>query len=135
MIHFDSSFLIDLLRERRREENGPAHRLLSDLPGTQEAAVSVHAVCELSVGVELSRRPDEERKRVEQLLSTLSIAVPDETFPPTYARLLADLQARGSVIATMDLLIATAAVCAGAPVVTRNSDHFERIPELEVITY
>lgn len=135
MIHFDTSFLIDLLRERRREENGPAHRLLSTFSGTEEAAVSIHAVCELYVGVELSRRPREEQERVEYLLSTLSVSVPGETFPPTYARLLADLRARGAIVATMDVLIATAALCAGVPLVTGNRDHFERIPGLEVITY
>lgn len=137
MIHFDSSFLIDLLRERRRglEDDGPAHRLLSTLPGAEAASVSVHAVCELYVGIELTQRPEQERQRVERLLSTLSIAAPDESFPPVYARLLADLRSRGAIIATMDLLIATAAVCAGAPLVSRNPGHFERIPGLEVVSY
>lgn len=135
MRHFDSSFLIDLLRERRRGEDGPAHRLLSTLPTDEEARVSVHAVCELYVGVELAQRREEERRRVEHLLSTLAIQVPDETFAPIYARLLVDLQARGATLATMDLLIATAALCEGAPLVTRNPRHFERVPGLEVITY
>lgn len=135
MIHFDSSFLIDLSRERRRDEQGPAHRLLATLPEAEEAKVSIHAVCELYVGIELAERSDEERKRVERLLSTLSVMVPDEAFPPTYARLLAELQARGAIIATMDLLIATAALRDGAPLVTRNPRHFERVSGLDVITY
>ena len=39
------------------------------------------------------------------------------------------------MLATMDLLIGTAAVCASSPLVTRNPRHFRRIPDLEVLTY
>lgn len=67
--------------------------------------------------------------------STVSIALPDEEFAPTYARLLAALRARGRSVATMDLLIATAAVCDGAPLVTRNPRHFLPVPGLKVVTY
>jgi predicted nucleic acid-binding protein len=35
----------------------------------------------------------------------------------------------------MDLLIATAAVVDGAPIVTRNRKHFERVQGLEVVSY
>lgn len=41
----------------------------------------------------------------------------------------------GRLISTMDLLIATAAVLDGAPIVTGNPKHFERIPDLDVVTY
>ena len=135
MIHLDSSFLVDLLRESRRRKRGPAHRFLAGRPDLEEACVSVHAVCELYVGVELTSHPEEERGRIERLLSTMTIEVPGEAFPGTYARLLVGLQARGMTVATMDLLIATAALCAQAPLVTRNPRHFERIQGLQVLTY
>jgi len=35
----------------------------------------------------------------------------------------------------MDLLIATSAVVAGAPIVTRNAKDFSRVPDLEVVSY
>jgi predicted nucleic acid-binding protein len=135
VIHFDTSFLVDLLREERRGEGGPAHRFLADLAGDEQACASVHVVCELHVGVILSSSPAEERQRVERLLATLSVVFPDDTFAPTYARLLADLRTRGATVSTMDLLIGTAAVCAPAPLVTGNPRHFRRIPDLEVLTY
>lgn len=135
MIHFDSSFLVDLLRERRREQHGPARRFLAGISDEEEGGVSVHAVCELHVGIVLSSDREAERQRVEQLLSTLSIAIPDATFPSTYARLLTSLRSQGIPVATMDLLIGTAAVCASAPLVTGNPKHFRRIPDLEVLTY
>ncbi len=135
MIHLDSSFLVDLLREGRRRERGPAHRLLAGRPDLEEACVSVHAVCELYVGVELTSHPEEERGQIDHLLSTMTVEVPGAEFPETYARLLVGLQARGMTVATMDLLIATAALCANAPLVTRNARHFERIQDLQLLTY
>lgn len=135
MIHFDSSFVVDLLRERRRRQEGKAHKLLRTLPGAEEAALSVHAVCELYVGIVLAPDSSGERGRVEDLLATLSVAKPDDTFPEIYARLLTELQGRGTTIATMDLLIGSAAVQAQAPLVTRNPRHFRPIPGLRVIAY
>jgi predicted nucleic acid-binding protein len=60
---------------------------------------------------------------------------PDERFPPTSGRLLAWQSRREGRIATMDLLIATSAVVAGAPLVTRNAKDFSRVPDLELISY
>ena len=136
MIHFDTSYLVDLLRERQRDERGPAHGLLEGLPAEEEGCLSVHALCELLIGVELAQQPARERERVRHLVSSLSVALPDEdVFPETYARLLAHVQRRGTPVATMDLLIGTAAVQASAPLVTRNPQHFRPIPDLEVRTY
>ncbi len=49
--------------------------------------------------------------------------------------MLAELRRRGQVIATMDLLIATAALGHEAPLVTRNARDFDRVPGLLVIGY
>jgi predicted nucleic acid-binding protein len=45
------------------------------------------------------------------------------------------VSARGATVATMDLLIATAAVAARAPLLTRNLRDFSRVPGLEVRSY
>ncbi len=50
-------------------------------------------------------------------------------------RLQATLQRAGRVIGTMDLLIAAAAVVDEAPLVTRNTGEFSRVPDLTVIGY
>jgi predicted nucleic acid-binding protein len=85
--------------------------------------------------VELSTRSAGERQAVEALIAGLEVVYPDAGFAPTYGRLLAPLQRAGRLISTMDLLIATAAVQDGAPIVTANPAHFERISELDVVTY
>ena len=49
MIHFDTSFVVDFLRETLRDDPGPATALLDSLP-PENLAVSVFAVCELLAG-------------------------------------------------------------------------------------
>jgi tRNA(fMet)-specific endonuclease VapC len=132
--HLDTSFLVDLLRESAEGNEGPAMALLGRLE-EEELAVSVHVVCELQAGAELSRYPEGERARVEALVAPLELVLPDERFPGAYARLLAELRRRGEPISTMDLLIATAAVADGAALVTRNVGEFERVPGLHVLAY
>ena len=134
MIHCDTSFLIDLLRESARSERGPAHDLLDTLHG-HEIVLSVFAACELYVGVERSANTPRERARVEDLTSFVGIVYPDDRFASAYARLLAGLQRSGEIIATMDLMIATAAVVDEALLVTRNRKHFERVPGVDVVSY
>lgn len=134
MIQLDTSYLVDLLREVARGEEGPATTVLDRL-GAEELGVSIHVVCELYAGAELSRDPAEERARVDALVAPLALAFPDEGFPAVYGRLLAELRRRGEVISTMDLLIATAAVADGVPLVTRNAREFERVPGLHVLSY
>lgn len=134
MTHLDTSYLVDLLREAARGEEGPASLLLNRL-ANEELGVSIHVVCELQAGAELSRDPAGERSRVDTLIAPLAVSIPNERFPPTYGRLLAELHRRGEGISTMDLLIATAAVMDGASLVTRNTREYERVPGLDVLSY
>ena len=134
MIHCDTSFLVDLLRESSRSDRGPAHDLLDSLRG-HKIVLSVFAACELYVGVKRSANPPRERTRVEGLSGFFGIVYPDERFAPVYARLLTGLQRGGETIATMDLMIAAAAVVDEAPLVTRNRRHFDRVPGVEVVSY
>jgi predicted nucleic acid-binding protein len=134
LTHLDTTFLVDLLRERRRGEEGPASRLLGRL-ADEALAVSVHVACELFAGAELADEPERERERVAALVNALQVVQPDDRFAPPYGELLAELRRRGSPVPTMDLLIATAARVHEAALVTRNARDFERIPGLDVIAY
>ena len=134
MTHLDTSFLVDLLRETATGTDGPARQLLARLED-EELWVSVHVACELMAGAELSSHPEGERAKVQALLQGVEVAYPDEKFALTYGRLLAWLRRRGESVATMDLLIATAAAVVSAPIVTRNGKHFARIPGLTVVDY
>jgi len=134
VIHADTSFLVDLLREAGRGVRGPATRLLDEIEG-EEVRVGVHVLCELLAGAEGARHPSIERQRVRRLCAGLVVSYPDERFAAAYARVLTSLRDSGRPVATMDLLIATAALVDGAAIVTRNARHFGRVPGLEVRGY
>src|SRR5437773_11819561 len=85
MMHVDTSFLVDLLRESRRRRPGPATAFLNGIQG-EELRVDAHVACELLAGAELYVRPSVEREQVECLCAELHIVYPDVRVPPTYAR-------------------------------------------------
>jgi len=134
LIHLDTTFLVDLLREERRQKAAGAVAFLKGRPD-EELRVSVHAACELFAGVEAARLPDEERARVATLLEVVGVVYPDERFQPVYGRLLAHLERVGARIGVMDLLIGASALVEGAALVTRNVREFGRIPGLRVVSY
>jgi tRNA(fMet)-specific endonuclease VapC len=135
MIHLDSSFLIDLLREHVGERPGPAFDCIESFDPAEVLAVSVYVVCELRAGAELAKRPLAEHEALDGLLSGLLVARPDERFAAAYGRLFAATSRRGKPMAAMDLLIATAATLDDAPLVTRNVKDFARIPGLRLLEY
>ena len=134
MIHLDTSFLVDLLREGARGGGGPASRLLADVED-QEVGISVFVACELAAGAAMSSKPTQEKRRVEQLCAGIHIQYPDERFPLAYGSLLASQQRGRGRISTMDLLIATSALLAGASLVTRNQKDFSRVADLVLLGY
>ena len=84
MMHVDTSFLVDLLRESRRRRPGPATAFLNRIQG-EELRVDVHVACELLAGAELYVRPSVERERVQRLCAELAdlIIVMNGFRPPT----------------------------------------------------
>jgi tRNA(fMet)-specific endonuclease VapC len=135
MLHLDTSFLIDLERETSRDKPGPAFDFLEALDPSEVLAVSVHVLCELRTGAELTRNVLETREALDRLVSGLLVVYPDDRFAPAYARLLAAIHQSKRDVATMDLLIATAATLDNAPLVTRNVKDFSRVPGLRVLRY
>jgi predicted nucleic acid-binding protein len=134
VIHLGTSFLVDVLRETAGQREAAAARLLASIQD-EELAISVFVACELSAGAAMSRKPAEEKRKVDRLCSNLRVDYPDERFPAAYGSLLARQQRDRGRISTMDLHIATSAIVAGAPLVTRNVKDFSRVADLEVLGY
>lgn len=141
MIHLDTTLLVDLLREERDGRGddapsgpGPAHAFLKERAEV-EVGVSVHVACELWAGAEGANDPATERRAVETLLRAVTVVQPDERFAPMYGEIFGALRRRGESVPAFDLLIATAARVHEAPLVTRNTADFERIPGLHVLSY
>ena len=134
MIHLDTTFLVDAIRESRRGHEGPARRWLAE-NSHEDLALSVFVLAELLVGAELHVAPDRERQRVLQVLGDLPVVEPDQRLASTYASVHAALTRRGEPIGTMDLLIGCTALNDDAALLTGNRSHFARIVGLRVVGY
>jgi tRNA(fMet)-specific endonuclease VapC len=130
----DTSFLIDLMRERKRSETGPATRKLHAL-GETPLQMAIFVACELQAGARLSARPRDELRKVELLTELIEVVLPDRSFAVAYGETEAALRKAGTPIPQMDLLIGVLAKSHGIPLLAGRDAHFQRIPGLVVETY
>jgi len=130
----DTCFLIDMLRESKKEIEGPAIRKLQSIQDLI-LNVSLFTVCELMGGVEKSSNPQRERSHVEFLLEHLRIIYPDTGFAVSYSEIYGYLSRKEIMISQMDLLIGCQAKILNIPLITKDVDHFSRIKGLVVESY
>ena len=130
----DTSFIVDVLRERNRQKPGPAHSWLQRL-GDSRIYVSFFSVCELRFGAELSQEPKAEHRAVESLLESMTVIRPDQGSPILFGETAAHLQKSGARMPLMNSLIGVLAKSVGLPILTRDFAHFDRIPGLVVERY
>lgn len=126
MFVLDSSTVIDYFKSRGRV----AEHLLATPPS--EIGLSSIVLYELEVGAERSRRPDVNRRHIEELrrLATFLPFGADEA--RAAARIRAALEDRGQKIGPYDTLIAATALANGATLVTHNVEEFGRIEGLAI---
>lgn len=131
-LSLDTSELVAVLRAHNpqdRVEYGRAARA-GVIP-----TVSALVVQELVRGAASSARPEQERRRLERLLSELTLS----DFTVDDGRAAGELSARlrrlGRPIGDIDTLIAGQALARGWTVVTRNVRHFGRVEGLELIDW
>jgi len=125
----DTTFLIDLQRERSVGKPGHAQQFLLELDDT-ELCLSAVALGEFSEGFDDQSHPIVQavRKR-HRILST------DEETALLYRRVARELRSQGGLIGANDLWIGCSAIRHDLPLLTANTTHFGRIPGLEVIDY
>lgn len=129
-LSIDTTFLIDLQRERSREElEGPAHRFLQRSPDAR-LFLSTVALAEFAEGFVSVEHPTVRAVREQHTL----LAVDEET-ALIYAGVVRDLRSRGRLIGSNDLWIGSSSLRFRLPVVTADVEHFRRIEGLEVVGY
>ncbi len=127
-IAFDTTFLIDLQRERSRGDlEGPAHRLLPADPKV-ELQLSATALGEFAEG---SENHDDPLLRTVRELHVLLPA--DEETAPEYGKITRTLRRPGRLLGRNDLWIAATRLRRGLPLVTADATEFERVDALQVI--
>ncbi len=114
--------------------NGPTPLLRTrfEKENVASLAVSTLTEAELYYGALHSAKPEENRKRVEILISPFSRIPFDSEAAALFAPLKEDLIRRGKPIGVIDMLIASIAKSRGLTLVTNNLRHFQEIPGLSV---
>ena len=125
----ETTFVIDLERELLRSEPGPAHDLLQR-QAAERLFLTFTVAGELATGY-----GGEGRDRWEELVAPFHILPCTLDVCWHYARAERHLRANGMLIGTNDLWIGASGLAYGMGVVTRNVNHYQRIPELHVLTY
>lgn len=128
-LSIDATFLIDLQRERRRGVQGPAYDLLRSRSDDLIVTSSV-AWGEFLEGFESM-----EDSRIVALERSLSFLALTATTSKIYAVLARRLRMQGQMIGSNDLWIGAASIEHSLPLITRNVEHFKRLPDLRVVEY
>jgi len=125
---FDTTFLIDFQRERNRKP-GAAHEFLNRHRESY-AWLPIVAYGEYAEGFE--DRGDSSFLSVVESFEILPVIRP---VADTYARIARTLRQQGRLIGSNDLWIGATAIQRDWPLVTRNLDHFSRIPGIQLMGY
>jgi tRNA(fMet)-specific endonuclease VapC len=125
----DTTVLVDLQKELRREKPGAATRLL-ETSGDAPVFISFVTWMEFAEGF-----GDTDRPACERFLSGFQVLWPDADTAWRAARVSRSLRGSGQPIGDHDLWIAALALQHGHAVVSRNEEHFQRVPGLSVLSY
>jgi tRNA(fMet)-specific endonuclease VapC len=125
----ETTFLIDLEREHNRGTPGPA---VAFLESNDDARLYLPFIVagELAAGRSLS-----EREKWEAFLAPFYVLASNPDVSWEYGRAYRYLQENGRLIGGNDLWIAATGLAYRMPVVTRNHDHYRRVPGLQVEAY
>jgi tRNA(fMet)-specific endonuclease VapC len=125
----ETTFLVDLEREASRDEMGPAHRFL-ERNRNQELCITLTSAGELACGPR-----SDQRGPWDTLVGHFRVLTPDLETCWTYGQTYRFLKNNGLLIGANDLWIAAVSLTHDLPLVTRNANHFKRVPGLAVVTY
>lgn len=125
----ETTFLVDLEREHHRGSPGPAVAFL-ETHDRAKLYLPFIVPGELAAGTSLS-----DRSRWEAFLAPFFVLPSTADVAWEYGRAYRYLQENGRLIGGNDLWIAATGLAYRMPVVTRNVEHFRRVPGLEVSGY
>lgn len=127
MFVLDSSVCIEFLRG-----NLPNVQEMMQATDPSQFAVPAIVEAELLTGAEKSANPAKNRRNVERFMSAFQVLPFDSACARAYSQIRASLEAKGTPIGPMDMLIAATALAHFGTVVTNNDREFTRVPGLQV---
>ncbi len=126
MYLLDTDTLVFLLRgDQAVTEAIKAHE-------TDPKAISIISYGELLYGAEKSAKPIENKARVQRLTQVVPVIDVDIVVMEIFSLLKANLELDGNRVDDFDLLIASTAIILNYTLVTNNTKHFSRIPNLKM---
>ena len=125
----ESTFLIDLEQAHHRGAPGPAVAFLEENPDARLYLPFVVAG-EMASGISMR-----DRARWESFLAPFYVLPSTPEVSWQFGRAYRHLRDNGNLIGSNDLWIAATGLAYEMPVVTRNVEHFRRVPGLEVESY
>ncbi len=87
---------------------------------------------EFMYGAMRSTRKQENMARVRRVSEIFPVIDVSRSVMETFSGLKAELEARGNRLDDFDLVIGATALVLGYRLVTNNTNHFQRIPDLEI---
>ena len=136
MYLLDTDYVISLVRGDKGAIN-LAKRIEDELAYRAISIVTVH---EYLLGVYFSHWRNEKKlekmlEKAESELMRFDIIPYDYKIARKTAEIMAHLRREGKIIGLADVIIAATALVNELKLVTRNTEHFSRIPNLKIITY
>lgn len=98
----------------------------------KDVCISSITSSELWYGVNKSSSFEKNAIALEEFLSPLTILEYDETDSKSYGKVRSELEKKGQIIGSMDLLIAAHALSRNLKLVTNNTKEFKRVNGLSI---
>ncbi len=98
--------------------------------GPEELAISVVTLAELRYGAACSANPEDNHRAVDDFISGVPVVGLTAEAAPIFGDVKARLRRSGMLIEDSDLLIAVTARAFGLTLITGNTGHFGRVPDL-----
>ncbi len=123
----DTDILIDFLKKKE-----PGSRAYEHWRSKASVGTTSITVFELLLGAKQAsfKRHEEAKNLVEQQTSIYPF---DKSAADAASELGAELKRQGRQIEIRDLFIASICISRGIPLLTRNKDHFQRVPALKLL--
>ena len=125
---FDTTFLIDFQRERKHN-SGCAHRFLEQNRNAR-AYLSIVAYGEYAEGF-----TDLSHPAFVSVVESFEIVEINRKIAECYANIARELRVKGLRIGSNDIWIAASAIQHDWTLVTRNLEHFARVPHIRLVNY
>lgn len=136
MPFIDTDLMIKCLQPKNADINKKARKILSSLfKAHSEVKTTIYNYAELLRGAYLSKRVAHNMSLVTKFIERFSIIFPSFESIKEYSRISANLQMKGEKIGDFDELIASIVVNEEEVLYTRNIQHFERVPLINLVNW